>query len=159
MLFNIPGMELTLRTGKFASVQLLYRFIFEEVGNRNNRKCLQNFESFLLETNNQKLLDKFHKLNSDFLINELASIGNILSIDASSTQDALCTRIVSYINDLNLLNENVLFDQNIRKNQLISTSPHLIHVAAINYQLCNIKVGNGCAEIDQKRLRKRDKKK
>ena len=88
-LINIPGMEFTLRNGKFASVQLLHRFIFEEVGDRNNRKRLRNFEGFMLQPNSQEFLDKINKLNSEFSLNELVSIANILGIDASGTQDAL----------------------------------------------------------------------
>ena len=56
----------------------------------------------MLKTNSQELLDKIHKQNSEFSLNELVSIANILSVDTSGTQDALCTRIVSYFNDLNL---------------------------------------------------------
>ena len=32
-------------------------------------------------------------------------------------------------------------------------------MAVINYHLCNLKVRNGCAEIDQKGLKKKGKKK
>ena len=80
-------------------LQLLHRFIFNEVFDRNNRKRLRNCEGFMLQPYSQEILDNINKLNSEFSLNELVSIANILGIDASGTQDALCTRIV---NDLNL---------------------------------------------------------
>ena len=56
----------------------------------------------MLQPNSQEILDNISKLNSEFSLNELVSIANILSVDASGTQVVLCTRIVSYLNDLNL---------------------------------------------------------
>jgi len=94
-----------LKTGSAKAVRALHRFVFEQEGNRNNRKRLREFEGFSFASGSEEHRAKLAYVDASLGWGDLVSICNVLAVDYSGTKKELSQRICNCLMDLNLLNE------------------------------------------------------
>jgi len=90
-----------LKTGSAKAVRALHRFVFEQEGNRNNRKRLREFEGFSFVSGSDEHRAKLAYVDASLGWGDLVSICNVLAIDYSGTKKELSQRICNYLMDLN----------------------------------------------------------
>ncbi|XP_071052496.1 uncharacterized protein [Onthophagus taurus] len=100
------NIERNISRAKTAAIRACHKLVFENDGDRNNRKRLREFTGFAFENNDEKQKKLDYAIKS-LTLGDLNSICNILEIpnDANNKEDlvgVLCTRLT----DLNLLTKD-----------------------------------------------------
>ena len=88
-LIELPGMNTAIRIEKSNKIKLIHKFAFGNIGDYSNWKWLRSFSGFLVSTDSQELQNKIEQIKTDFQLNELISITNVLCIDNSGTHKDL----------------------------------------------------------------------
>ena len=103
-------MVTALKASKTSAVKLLYKLIFEDNFDRNSRKKIRKFSGFNFEPDSKELKNKIAKTKDEFSLNQLITIANMLQISSDGNADELITRIVTSLNDLNALKNNLIVE-------------------------------------------------
>ncbi|XP_018357329.1 PREDICTED: uncharacterized protein LOC108757418 [Trachymyrmex cornetzi] len=92
------------KTSSKKAVQALHTLIFEQEGDRENRKRLREFRGFLFAINSEEYKSKIAYVESNLIWADLVSVCNILAIEYSGTKRELSQRLCDSLIDLNSLN-------------------------------------------------------
>lgn len=112
LLKDIEELAIALKSEKVTKIKLLHQLIFENEGDRKNRERLRNFSGFGLPPDSDELKSKVEKIIADFSLNQLITIANVLQILNEGNIEELTTRVVSSLNDLEILKCNIIKDEN-----------------------------------------------
>lgn len=93
-----------LRIDSTKAVRALHRIIFEQEGDRCNRKRLHKFKGFAFATRSDEYKSKLAFVEANIGWGDLVSACNILAIDYAGTKRELGQRLCGYLVDLNALN-------------------------------------------------------
>jgi len=92
-----------LKTGSAKAVKALHKLIFEEEGDRGNRKRLREFSGFTFAGGSEEFRMKLAYADTHLGWGDLVAICNMLAIDYAGTKKELTQRICSCLMDLNSL--------------------------------------------------------
>ena len=105
-LIDIKELEVILKDAKSSKIKLLHKLIFDEDGDRNNRKRLREFSGFSFEIGSEEFKQKINEIKTIFSNSELIIICNLININSEGTIDEIIARIVFCFCDFNILEEN-----------------------------------------------------
>lgn len=94
-----------LKTGSTKAVKALHKIIFEQEGDRNNRKRLREFRGLPYAVESEEYKSKIAFVETHLGWGDLVSVCNILAIDYAGTKKELSQRLCGYLTDLNALND------------------------------------------------------
>jgi len=92
-----------LTTGSAKAVKALHKLIFEEEGDRGNRKWLREFSGFIFTGGSEEFRMKLAYADTHLGWGDLVAICNMLAIDYAGTKKELTQRICGCLMDLNSL--------------------------------------------------------
>ncbi|XP_023212812.1 uncharacterized protein LOC111615627, partial [Centruroides sculpturatus] len=99
----------TLKSASTSSIRLLHQLVFEEVGDRNNRKRLRTFGGFNFPSKeDENLKKKVQYINENFRLNDLVVLCNLLNVQYDGTKDEIVERLVLSLSDLKSLQSNLI---------------------------------------------------
>lgn len=96
-----------LKTSSTKAIKALHKFIFEQEGDRGNRKRLREFKGSTFASDSDEYRSKIAFVEGNLSWGDLISVCNILAIDYSGTKKELNQRICSCLVDLNSLNDAI----------------------------------------------------
>lgn len=94
-----------LKTSSKKAVTALHRFIFEQEGDRGNRKRLREFSGLPFAKDSDEYKAKIAYVEANLSWADLVAVCNILAIEYSGTKRELSQRLCNSLIDLNSLNE------------------------------------------------------
>lgn len=121
LLKEINVIKNSLCTARTNQIKLLHKVIFKTEGDRKNRNRLREFSGFNFTNESEDFKTKLQEIQTNFNLNDLVTISNLLCIDDSGNLAELAHRIVTYLSDITLLAENVLqneSDENESENEI-----------------------------------------
>ncbi|KAH0812197.1 hypothetical protein GEV33_010594 [Tenebrio molitor] len=84
-------------------IQVLHQIVFEQLGDRDNRKRLREFNGFKFGDSSPEHSAKIVYITANFGVADLVSVANILSIDYYGDIETLTERICSCLMDIDKL--------------------------------------------------------
>jgi len=94
-----------LKTSSKKAVKALHKFIFEQEGDRGNRKRLREFQGFPFAIDSDEYKIKVAYAEANLSWADLVAVCNVLAIEYAGTKKELTQRICSSLSDLNLLGD------------------------------------------------------
>ncbi|XP_023229210.1 uncharacterized protein LOC111629523 [Centruroides sculpturatus] len=120
----------TLKSASTFSIKLWHRLVFEEVGDRNNRKRLRTFAGFNFPSKeDENLKKKVQYINENCRLNDLVVLCNLLNVQYDGTKDEIVERLVLSLSDLKSLQSNLILadvdteDEDILEVQSVADDP------------------------------------
>jgi len=98
---QIGIIENNLKTSSKKAVKALHKLIFEQEGDRGNRKRLREFQGFPFAIDSDKAKVAYAEANLSWT--DLVAVCNVLAIEYAGTKKELTQRICSSLSDLNPL--------------------------------------------------------
>ncbi|XP_067120962.1 uncharacterized protein [Centruroides vittatus] len=110
ILNDIKEISVALKNCKFDKIKILHKFIFNTDGDRSNRKRIRNFSGFTFALDSDDFNKKLKSIESDFSLNELITISNILNISFEGNKSEVAKRILADLCVLESLAQHVRLD-------------------------------------------------
>lgn len=110
-LAQIETVKQKIKVASTAAIRALHRFIFEEEGDRRNRKRLRDFQGFTFADNSQNYIRKVEYARR-LTIGDLISCCNILGLKYDGSKEEIIERICA-----GLMNLNELISQDIEEDE------------------------------------------
>ncbi|XP_076393341.1 uncharacterized protein LOC143265399 [Megachile rotundata] len=113
---QIATIECKIKTASAASIKALHRFVFDNEGDRANRKRLREFGGFTFADGSAEHVTKLTQVNA-LTFGDLVSCCNTLGLDYSGSREDLIRKVCSALMDINSLvtitenNEDVTEDE------------------------------------------------
>lgn len=104
-LVQIKMVANNLKTSSTKAVKALHKFIFEQEGDRGNRKRQREFKGFPFAIDSDEYKSKISYVEANLGWGDLVSVCNILAIDYAGTKRELSQRICNVLVDLDSLND------------------------------------------------------
>lgn len=102
----IDAVREKIKTASRKAIQALHLFVFEEEGDRWNRKRLRAFSGFTFEDDSAQFRAKLEYVEETLTAADQTAICNILGVDYAGTVDEVRIRICRSLIDLNSLIQN-----------------------------------------------------
>lgn len=102
-----------LKTSSTKAIKALHKFVFEQEGDRGNRKRLREFKGFSFANDLDEYRSKIAFVKGNLGWGDLVSVCNILVINYSGTKKELSQRICSSLVYLNSLNDAIRPDKKV----------------------------------------------
>lgn len=93
------------KTGSAKAVTALHKIIFEQEGDRSNRKRLREFKDLPYAIGSEEYKSKLAFVETHLAWGDLVAACNLLAIDYAGTKKELRQRLYSYLTDLDALND------------------------------------------------------
>jgi len=94
-----------LKTSSKKAVKALHKLIFEQEGDRDNRKRFREFQGFPFVIDSDEYKAKVAYAEANLSWADLVTVCNVLAIEYAGTKKELTQRICSSLSDLNLLDD------------------------------------------------------
>jgi len=94
-----------LKTSSKKAVKALHKLVFEQEGDRGNRKRLREFQGFPFAIDSDEYKVKVAYAEANFSWADLVAVCNVLAIEYAGTKKELTQRICSSLSDLNMLGD------------------------------------------------------
>lgn len=94
-----------IKTSSMKAIKALHKLVFEEEGDRGNRKRLREFVGFAFASDSEEYKRKLTYADTHLGWGDLVAICNILAIDYSGTKKKLTQRICGYLMDFDALSD------------------------------------------------------
>ncbi|CAL1286258.1 unnamed protein product, partial [Larinioides sclopetarius] len=101
-------MKAAIASERTSKIQCLHKLLFDHDGDRQNRNRIREFSGFDFQPNDKDFKDKAKQLEEKFSLNELITISNVLLINNNGTKKEIVQRLLTYLCDLNELNQNII---------------------------------------------------
>lgn len=112
-LVDFIELEVALKKETWFKIINLHRLINGNFGDRTNRRDLRDFE-----INSTEFNDNLLKTKTEFSLNDLISIFDVLSISCEGVIDELITRIVFCLCNFDTLKPNIMYTANSKLEDL-----------------------------------------
>lgn len=120
---DINEISIALRNCKTEKIRILHKFIFENDGDRSNRKRIRSFSGFDFSVNDKEYAKKLKYIDDTFSLNKLITICNILHVPFDGSKPNISKRILSFLCDLESLAASVQEIINSSESELDDTVP------------------------------------
>ena len=102
---NIGRVEKNITKAPVKVVRILHRIVYNQEGDRRNRKRLRQFEGFTFDADSDEYKNKVSSLRRDFDEKDLAATCSLLCLDYSGEKGELANRIIEGLRDLAIIEE------------------------------------------------------
>lgn len=96
-LAQIESIKQKIKTASATTITALHKFIFQEEGDRGNRRCLRSFQGFTFHERAQEHIDKLEYAQR-LTIGDLISCCHILGLEYDGNKEEIITRICNGLN-------------------------------------------------------------
>ncbi|CAL1272136.1 unnamed protein product [Larinioides sclopetarius] len=107
-LIDIPELKAAIASERTSKIRCLHKLLFDHDGDRQNRNRIREFSGFDFQPNDKDFKEKAKQLEEKFSLNELITISNVLLINNDGTKKEIVQRLLTYLCDLNELNQNII---------------------------------------------------
>ncbi|GBL81314.1 hypothetical protein AVEN_143629-1 [Araneus ventricosus] len=107
-LIDIPELKAAIAFERTSKVRYLHKLLSDFYGDHQNRKRIREFSGFDFQPNDKDFNEKVKLTEEKLSLNELITISNQLLINKESTKKEIVQRLLTYLCDLDVLNQNII---------------------------------------------------
>ncbi|CAL1272906.1 unnamed protein product [Larinioides sclopetarius] len=107
-LIDIPELRAAIASERTSKIRCLHKLLFDHDGDRQNRNRIRDFSGFDFQPNDKDFKENAKQLEEKFSLNKLITISNVLLINNDGTKKEIVQRLLTYLCDLNELNQNII---------------------------------------------------
>ncbi|CAL1272886.1 unnamed protein product [Larinioides sclopetarius] len=104
-LIDIPELNAAIASERTSKIRCLHKLLFDHDGDRQNRNRKREFSGFDFQPNDKDFKDKAKGL---VFFKRVITISNVLLINNDGTKKEIVQRLLTYLCDLNELNQNII---------------------------------------------------
>ncbi|GBM72285.1 Transposon Ty3-G Gag-Pol polyprotein [Araneus ventricosus] len=107
-LIDIPELKAAIASERTSKIRCLHKLLFDFDGDRQNRSRIREFSGFQFQPNDKDFNEKAKLIEEKLSLNELITISNLLLINNEGTKKEIVLRLLTYLCDLDILNQNII---------------------------------------------------
>ncbi|GBM05316.1 hypothetical protein AVEN_46859-1 [Araneus ventricosus] len=107
-LIDIPELKAAIASERTSKIRYLHQLLFDFDGDRQNRNRIREFSGFDFQPNDKDFNKKAKVIEEKLSLNELITISNLLLINNEGTKKEIVQRLLTYICNLNVSNQNII---------------------------------------------------
>ncbi|GBO32638.1 hypothetical protein AVEN_220702-1 [Araneus ventricosus] len=107
-LIDIPELKAEIASERTSKILCLHKLLFDFDGDRQNRSRIREFSGFDFQPNDKDFNEKAKLMEEKLSLNELITITNLLLINNEGTKKEIVLRLLTYLCDLDILNQNII---------------------------------------------------
>ncbi|GBM74782.1 hypothetical protein AVEN_144422-1 [Araneus ventricosus] len=107
-LIDIPELKAAIASERTSKIRCLHKLLFDFDGDRQNRSRIREFPGFEFQPNDKDFNEKAKLIEEKLSLNELITISNLLLINNEGTKKEIVLRLLTYLCDLDILNQNII---------------------------------------------------
>ncbi|GBO46567.1 Retrovirus-related Pol polyprotein from transposon 17.6 [Araneus ventricosus] len=107
-LIDIPELRAAIASERTSKIRCLHKLLFDFDGDRQNRSRIREFSGFDFQPNDKDFNEKAKLMEEKLSLNELITITNLLLINNEGTKKEIVLRLITYLCDLGILNQNII---------------------------------------------------
>ncbi|GBN00585.1 Transposon Ty3-G Gag-Pol polyprotein, partial [Araneus ventricosus] len=107
-LIDIPELKAVIASERTSKIRCLHKLLFDFDGDRQNRSRIREFSGFEFQPNDKDFNEKAKLIEEKLSLNELITISNLLLINNEGTKKEIVLRLLTYLCDLDILNQNII---------------------------------------------------
>ncbi|GBM28376.1 hypothetical protein AVEN_229552-1 [Araneus ventricosus] len=107
-LIDIPELKAAIASERTSKIQCLHELLFDFQRDSQNRSRIREFSGFDFQPNDKDFNEKAKLIEEKLSLNELITITNLLLINNEGTKKEIVQRLLTYLWDLDVLNQNII---------------------------------------------------
>ncbi|GBN58533.1 hypothetical protein AVEN_112621-1 [Araneus ventricosus] len=107
-LIDIPELNAAIASERISKIRCLHKLLLDFDGDRQDRSRIREFSGFDFQPNDKDFNEKAKLIKEKLSLNELITISNLLLINNEGTKKDIVLRLLTYLCDLNILNQNII---------------------------------------------------